>query len=64
MSNNHFEDIMSSQDMEITAHLPSSFQMMIEIQEEAQEKVKQILADIKAGRTTLEAVKRSRGLIS
>ena len=50
--------------MEITAHLPSSFQMMIEIQEEAQEKVKQILADIKAGRTTLEAVKRSRGLIS
>ena len=48
----------------MTAHMPESFQLMIKIQQEAEQEFNAIVADIKAGRTTLEDVKRSRGLIA
>ena len=48
---------------ELIAHMPESFQLMIKIQQEAKAEFNVIVADIKAGRTTLEAVKRARGLL-
>ena len=49
---------------ELIAHMPESFQLMIKIQQEAEKEFNLIIKNIEAGRTTLEAVKRERGLIS
>lgn len=64
MSNFDSNKLNPSPDPEITAHLPGSFQLMIKIQQEAEQEFNAIVADIKAGMTTLEDVKRSRGLIA
>ncbi|MHC1756193.1 MAG: hypothetical protein AB9861_12310 [Methanosarcina sp.] len=50
-------------DAETRKHMPKSLQLMIEIEERAQLKFNQILIDILEGRTTLEEVKRQRGLL-
>lgn len=47
---------------ELIAHMPESFQMMIQIQQEAEAEFKAIVSDIESGKTTLEEVKRARGL--
>ena len=50
-------------DPETIQHLPNSFKLMIEIERRAQDKVNSILQDILAGITTLEEVKRARGVV-
>jgi hypothetical protein len=64
MSNSFSDNLTLSQNQnpEMIAHMPESFQMMIRIQQEAEAEFKAIVADIEAGRTTLEAVKVARGL--
>lgn len=62
MSNSFSDNLTLSQNPEMIAHMPESFQMMIRIQQEAEAEFKAIVADIEAGRTTLEAVKVARGL--
>lgn len=62
MSNSTFNNLSLPHDAEITSHLPESFQLMIRIQQDAEREFDAIVADIKAGKTTLEAVKRQRGL--
>lgn len=57
-------NLNASHDQEIAAPLPESFTLMMKIQQEAEAEFKVIVDEIKAGRTTLEAVKRERGLIS
>lgn len=64
MSNFDSPNLTLAHDQTITAHMPESFQLMIKIQQEAEREFDAIVADIKAGRTTLEDVKRSRGLIA
>jgi hypothetical protein len=49
-------------DQEAIQHLPKSFKLMIKIERKAQEKVNSILQDIQVGKTTLDDVKRARGL--
>ncbi|KXS43913.1 MAG: hypothetical protein AWU59_840 [Methanolobus sp. T82-4] len=44
-------------------HIPRSFQMMLEIEEQADATFKQILEDIESGKTTLEQVMKERGLL-
>jgi hypothetical protein len=64
MSNlNCFDKNLLNLDPETVAHLPRSFQLMIEIERRAQEKVDSIIQDIQSGKTTLEEVKRTRGLV-
>jgi len=48
---------------EIAAHMPRSLQIMMEIEEKAQIEYQAIMADIRAGKTDLEKVKRKRGLL-
>ncbi|HJH31103.1 MAG TPA: hypothetical protein C5S50_02705 [Methanosarcinaceae archaeon] len=51
-------------DQELRNHLPKSLQIMIDIEDRAQAAVKDILADIAAGNTTLEIVKREMRIIT
>lgn len=51
-------------DPETVQNLPKSFQLMIEIETQAQEKVNAILKDIQTGKTTLKEVKCARGIVS
>lgn len=64
MSNLFSNNLNLARDPEITAHMPESFQLMMKIQQEAEQEFNAIVADIKAGRTTLEAVKTERGIIT
>ncbi len=43
--------------------MPGSFQIMLDIEEQANEKFNAILKEIQAGKITLEEVKRNRGLL-
>ena len=53
---------LSPPDSEVQQHMPRSLQLMIEIEGGAQAAVKEILADIEAGKRTLVDVKRERGI--
>ena len=64
MYDTSFSNINLSSDSEVQQHMPRSLQMMISIEEQAQAAVNEMLKDIEAGKTTLEAVKCSRGLKS
>ena len=64
MYDTSFSNINLSSDSEVQQHMPRSLQIMISIEEQAQAAVNEMLRDIEAGKTTLEAVKRSRGLKS
>jgi Ca2+-binding EF-hand superfamily protein len=55
---------LSDLDAETVQHLPKSFQLMVEIEKQAQEKVNAILRDVAEGKITLEEVKRLRGIVS
>jgi len=50
-------------DSELDEHMPKAFQTMLKIEQMAQERFRQIEESIKRGETTLEAVKRDRGLL-
>lgn len=50
-------------DSELDEHMPKAFQTMLKIEQMAQERLQQIEESIKRGETTLEAVKRDRGLL-
>lgn len=64
MSNEAVEGLnLSSLDAETVQHLPKSFQLMVEIEKKAQERVNKILRDVREGKTTLEEIKRARGII-
>ncbi|MCD4822772.1 MAG: hypothetical protein K8R11_12115 [Methanococcoides sp.] len=52
-----------SSDSEVEGHLPKSHQLMLRIDKEAEAKVTEILESIKKGETTLEEVKRQRGIL-
>nr|WP_321497738.1 hypothetical protein [uncultured Methanolobus sp.] len=60
MNNSTYNNINYSD--EITSHLPRSLQLMIFIEEKANDGVNAILNEIAAGKTTLEDVKRKRGI--
>lgn len=62
LSNSTNSYLPLTHDPELTAHMPESFQLMIKIQQEAEAEYNAIVADIKAGRTTLEAVRVARGM--
>ena len=62
MSNLFSDNLILSHDSEMLAHMPQSFQIMIQIQQEAEAEFKAIVSDIEAGKTTLAEVKRTRGL--
>ena len=62
MSNNTNSNLILAHDPEIMAHMPESFQLMIQIQQEAEAEFNAIVAEIKAGKTTLAEIKRMRGL--
>lgn len=64
MSNFDSNNLTLAPDPDIAAHMSQSFQLMIKIQQEAEAEFNTIVADIEAGKITLETVKRSRGLIS
>ena len=62
--NNNIDSFNSIQiDAESRKHMPKSLQLMLEIEERAQKKFNQILSDIQDGKTTLEEVKKQRGLL-
>ena len=42
--------------------MPQSFQLFYQIQQEALAEVRQILEDVKTGKTTIEAEKLKRGI--
>jgi vacuolar-type H+-ATPase subunit E/Vma4 len=42
--------------------MPESFQLFYQIQQEAAEEVRQILENVKAGKTTIEEEKLKRGI--
>jgi hypothetical protein len=44
------------------SHLPRAFQLMAEIENKANAKLRLILKDIEEGKTTLEEVKKKRGI--
>lgn len=50
-------------DSELDQHMPKAFQTMIRIERMAQARLQLIQESIERGETTLEAVKRERGLI-
>lgn len=52
-----------SVDTELDQHIPKAFQTMLKIEQMAQERLRQIEESIKRGETTLEAIKRERGLL-
>lgn len=43
--------------------IPKTFEVMLKIESLAQERLKKILEDVANGKTTLDAVKRQRGLL-
>jgi hypothetical protein len=47
---------------DIISQLPKSFQLMMEIENRANAKLRLILKDIEEGKTTLEEVKKKRGI--
>lgn len=49
-------------DPEILSRMPQSFQLFYQIQQEAMAEVRQILEDVKTGKTTIEAEKLKRGI--
>ena len=64
MSNMFSSDLSNSNiDSDIVKHLPKSLQLMVEIERQAQAKFNEIMAAIERGETTLEEVKRRRGLL-
>ena len=64
MLNNNIGSFDSAQiNTESRKNMLKSFQMMLEIEERAQKKFTQILSDIQAGKTTLDEVKKQRGLL-
>ncbi|WP_292387709.1 hypothetical protein [Methanosarcina sp. UBA5] len=50
-------------DSELDQHMPKAFQTMLKIEQMAQARLEEILDSIERGETTLEAIKRKRGLI-
>lgn len=50
-------------DNELDQHMPKAFQTMLKIEQMAQARLQLIKESIERGETTLEAVKRERGLI-
>lgn len=50
-------------DSELDQHMPKAFQTMLKIEQIAQIRLQQIKESIERGETTLEAVKRERGLL-
>ena len=50
-------------DEQIIEHMPQSFQLMLKIDELAQEKLNELLEPVRRGEITLEDLKRSRGLM-
>lgn len=48
---------------ESSNYIPKTFEMMLKIEALAQERLNKILVDVAEGKTTLDAVKRQRGLI-
>ncbi|WP_048179936.1 hypothetical protein [Methanosarcina sp. MTP4] len=50
-------------DPEIMERMPKTFRLYFEIERRAQEKYQQILADVAAGKTTLEEERRKRGIL-
>jgi hypothetical protein len=61
MDNSTYTNIKSSD--EIMSHLPRATQLMIFIEQKANEEFNSILNDIADGKTTLEEVKKKRGII-
>lgn len=47
---------------DIISQLPKSLQLMVEIEDRANAKLRLILKDIEEGKTTLEEVKKKRGI--
>lgn len=62
MSNLFSTDLSFSQDPEMLAHMPESFQTMIRIQQAAEAEYESILKDIESGKITLEEVLHMRGI--
>ncbi len=48
---------------ELNQHMPKSFQTMIKIEQMALDRLRRIKNSVERGETTLEAVKRERGLL-
>ncbi|MCD4820919.1 MAG: hypothetical protein K8R11_02325 [Methanococcoides sp.] len=48
---------------EVLDQLPRSLKLFCTIEEQAQTKFDKIMSDIETGKTTLEAVKRERGIL-
>jgi hypothetical protein len=48
---------------ESSDHILKTLELMLKIEELAQARLNEILVDVRAGKTTLDEVKRQRGLI-
>jgi len=62
--NRTYNKTFSSNSTDVDSHLPRSFQLILEVEQRAELKFEQILADIQTGKTTLEQVMRERGLLN
>ncbi|WP_440948129.1 hypothetical protein ACSAZL_07805 [Methanosarcina sp. T3] len=61
---NSVDSVNSGQiNAESSDYIPKTFELMLRIEALAQERLTRILKDIADGKTTLDAVKRQRGLI-
>jgi len=52
-----------SADKELAQHMPKAFQTMLKIEQMALARLQQIKKSVERGETTLEAMKRERGLL-
>jgi len=48
---------------ELNLHMPKAFQTMLKIEQMAQNRLQQIKNSVERGETTLQAIKRERGLL-
>ncbi len=63
MNNIHANNKDISIESELDQHMPKAFQTMLKIEQMAEERFQKIKESIERGETTLEAVKRERGLL-
>ncbi len=57
------DDKNFSINIELNQHMPKAFQTMLKIEQMAQDRLQQIKNSVERGETTLQAIKRERGLL-
>jgi hypothetical protein len=57
------DDKNFSRNIELNQYMPKAFQTMLKIERMAQDRLQQIKNSVERGETTLQAIKRERGLL-